>query len=251
MWEDLVKSLLRFLVTSPKQTYIHPHLACFPCLRFSPGGKRYLLFLRTSLIPLRTTLNQKKDWNKQSYNPAEQCSVMHLSLLGEVWLDDSSAGSTAESLVLTDESVCLEGDSVRSLSSLVFSSELALVSLLSAAFSGADPASAPAVCWGWNRHGQTEKVKRCLSLTKASAGGGAMSLVKCGEPQQDEQDNKVMGSWRKKGLTSCSDSFLASCSAVPLSSAGPNRDSVFSAVHKRTSQKLCFSEYELFLNSHK
>lgn len=98
---------------------------------------------------------------------------------------------------------------------------------------------------------QTDEVKRCLSLTKASAGGGAMSLVKCGEPQQDEQDNKVMGSWRKKGLTSCSDSFLASCSAVPLSSAGPNRDSVFSAVHKRTSQKLCFSEYELFLNSHK
>lgn len=45
---------------------------------------------------------------------------------------------------------------------------------------------------------------------------------------------KVMDSGRKKkgGLTSCSDSFLLSCSVVSLSSAVPKRDSVFSTIQK-------------------
>lgn len=52
------------------------------------------------------------------------------------------------SFELTDGSFFLEGDSVLSLSSPVFSSELALLSSLSAAFSDTDAASALEVCRG-------------------------------------------------------------------------------------------------------
>lgn len=82
---------------------------------------------------------------------------MHRSLLGEVWLDDSSVCFKEESFGLADGSVFVEGDSVLSLSSPVFSSELALLSSLSAAFSGADAGSAVEVCWGETQTGQQEE----------------------------------------------------------------------------------------------
>lgn len=66
---------------------------------------------------------------------------------------------------------------------------------------------------------------------------------------REEMDKKIKGSrmevmdgGRIKGLTSCSVSFLLSCSVVSLSSAVPKRDSVFSTSQKTTTttQKLFF-----------
>lgn len=58
---------------------------------------------------------------------------------------------------MADGSVFVEGDSVLSLSSPVFSSELALRSSLSAAFSGADAGSALETCQGTNRQGNRKR----------------------------------------------------------------------------------------------
>lgn len=102
---------------------------------------------------------------------------MHHSLLGEFWLDDSSVCFKADSFGLAGVSVFAEGDSVLLLSSPVFSSELALLSSLSAAFSCTDAGSAVEVCWG-NRQGQT-----------AGAGG------KWGRGQRDEL--KGVRVWQK------------------------------------------------------
>lgn len=56
----------------------------------------------------------------------------------------------------------------------------------------------------------------------------------------------VMDSGRKKGLTSCSDSFLLSCSVVSLSSEVPKRDSVFSTVQKTKNNSNFFFRAKTF-----
>lgn len=61
---------------------------------------------------------------------------------------------------MADGSVLEEGDSVLSLSSPVFSSELALLSSLSAAFSGIDAGSALEVCPGKNRQGNRRRKRK-------------------------------------------------------------------------------------------
>lgn len=126
---------------------------------------------------------------------------MHHSRLGEVWLDDSSDSFKADSFGLADGSVFAEGDSVLSLSSPVFSSELALLSSLSAAFSGTDASSALEDCRGKNTQGnrrrrekvgrgQRDKLKgvevwqtRLLKMIR-------WVWLKCDEPWEDGQDNK-------------------------------------------------------------
>lgn len=62
---------------------------------------------------------------------------------------------------MADGSVFAEGDSVLSLSSPVFSSELALLSSLSAAFSGTDAGSALPVCRGKHiKHRETRRKRK-------------------------------------------------------------------------------------------
>lgn len=56
----------------------------------------------------------------------------------------------------------------------------------------------------------------------------------------------------RKGLTSCSDDFLLSCSLVSLSSAVPRRDSVFSKVQEERLKKthsFLFQKVSLSVNS--
>lgn len=56
----------------------------------------------------------------------------------------------------------------------------------------------------------------------------------------------------RKGLTSCSDDFLLSCSLVSLSSAVPRRDSVFSKVQEERLKKthsFLFQKVFLSVNS--
>lgn len=107
---------------------------------------------------------QEKDSIKQSTisqkNHVLSTQIVHHSLLGEVWLDDSSVCFKADSFGLADGSVLEEGDSVLSLSSPVFSSELALLSSLSAAFSGIDAGSALEVCPGKNREGNRRRRRK-------------------------------------------------------------------------------------------
>lgn len=129
------------------------YLACFPCLQILPEESQYFPFLTTSLFlcrdPLWIAKKKKKKKDPIKEQPQEKkCStpIMHHSLFGEFWLDDSSVFFKADSFWLADGSVFVEGDSVLFRSSPVFSSELALPSSLSAAFSGAG--SALEVCWG-------------------------------------------------------------------------------------------------------
>lgn len=86
----------------------------------------------------------------------------------------------------------VEGDSVLSLSSPVFSSELATVSSLSAGFSGADAESVLEGVCREKQHKQTwqegereeswwradRQVKRCLCLTEACSEDDKMRMVK-------------------------------------------------------------------------
>lgn len=88
---------------------------------------------------------------------------------------------------------------------------------------------------------RTERwVKRCPSLTEEPSeedecGWSVMNHEKMDKAIKENRF-KVMDSGRKKkrGLTSCSDSFLLSCSVVSLSSTMPKRDSVFSTIQKTT-----------------
>lgn len=145
------------------------YLACFPCLQFLPEGIRYLLFRRTSLFLCRVPLLiTNKESNLMQYKPRGEIKIcsprfkLH-SLCGEVWLDGSSVCFKAGSFGLADGSAFAEGDSVPSLSSPVFSSEPALLSSLSAAFSGTDAGSALEVCRG--------------GITDRAAGGERRKLI--------------------------------------------------------------------------
>lgn len=112
---------------------------------------------------------------------------MQHSLLGEFWLDDSSGCFKADSFGLAGVSVFAEGDSVLLLSSPVFSSELALLSSLSAAFSCTDAGSAVEVCWGIKK---TDKKHPGVQ----TAGGGG----KWGRGQSDKL--KGVQVWQKSLL---------------------------------------------------